>query len=476
MQDSKLVKIFKSLTTEEWKYLRWFVQSNFFNTDPNLLRLFEALAKYHPDFSSKTLTKEMLYNKVFAGQAYHDGKWRNLSSKMTKLMEDYLVWLELEQQETTRQKLLTAAYGRRNLFEQFEKGTNELSEKLEKQGDQSADALRERVLVNRDYFFHALVPKVNNLGRLQSAMDDLDGYYFSEKLRYACEFWVLGNMVTGDHKIRLINEVLSMAVQGMPAPPIYLELYAKIYMLFESNQSLSDFQDAQKLFSEQIGHLVKEDRQFGLRSLLNYAINQANTGQTDFGKVIFELYKLGLTEKILIEEDKISASTFINITSTGSGLKEFTWTAAFICEYESKIDKNVRDETITIGQGFLKFYQKDHTACMQLLMNFSFNDFNNILLAKLILIRCYYELFEKDFSYFNFYVSYSKALEKFIRREKHFPKNRKTMYLNFGAALMKMARLKYDNKLDMHAKEKIKAEFLPKSLILKHWLIAKLEE
>lgn len=475
MQGAKLIKMFKTLTPEECKYLRWFTQSNFFNTDPNLLRLFEALAKHHPAFNAKAMTKEGLFGKVFAGQAFSDAKWRNLVSKMAKVMEDYFVWLELEQQETARQKLLTAAYGRRNLYDLFEKSTDDLSEKLEKQSQQSADALRERVLVQLQYYHHPQTAKVDNLDRVQSAMDDLDHYYFAEKLRLACDLKVLENMVTGAASIRLKDEILGLVGQADGRQFVYLETYTRMFMLLEQPTTMEAFQAAFEFFSGIAGRLSAADRQFGLLHLLNYAINQANKGGAGYRSQVLKLYKLGLEQKVLVQEGKISATTFINIVSYSSALKDFAWTEEFIITYESKLDKIVSNETKTISLGFLSFYKKDHAATIRLLRDFPFEDFNIVLMAKMLLIRCCFELFEEDVTYFNLFISYSKALEKFIKREKLLPGSKKKWYLNFGSALSKLARMKYHHKLDRLAKIKVKGEIEANEMVLKQWLLEKLE-
>ncbi len=474
MEDSKLVKMFKALSPEECKYLRWFVQSNFFNTDPNLLRLYEALAKQCPAFPAKGMTKEGLFGKVFAGQDFQDGKWRNLVSKMTKVMEDYFVWLELEQQELTRQKLLTAAYGRRNLYEQFEKSTNALSEKLEKQSQQSADALRERMLLNLQFYHHPQTAKVNNLGRLQSAMDDLDYYYFAEKLRLACDLKVFENIVVGAAPIRLMDEISMEVGQDAGKRFSYLELYVRILSLHEKPVMIEAFLENFAAFTKFTRLLSSKDLQFGLIHLLNFAINQSNKGRVEFRPIVLKLYKMGLEENILAEDGKISASTFINVVSHGSALKEFAWTEGFIKTYESRLDSSVRNETKTISLGFLSFYKKDHARTIRLLHDFPFEDFNLVLMAKMLLIRSYYELFETDHTYFDLLISYSKALDKFIKREKLLPGAKKNWYLNFVVELSKIARMGYQNRLDRMTEKKLATEIESQEMVLKQWLLDKL--
>ncbi|MBK9016984.1 MAG: hypothetical protein IPM82_24615 [Saprospiraceae bacterium] len=209
------------------------------------------------------MNRESLYEKVFAGQAYNDAKWRNLVFKMNKLTEEYLVWLELQKAETTRQKLLTTAYGNRNLYNRFEKNATELSQKLATQSQKSADAPRERMLASLQFYHHPKL-QVDNLDKLQSAMDDLDHYHFAEKLRLACDLKVAENMVVGASPIRLINEVSGLVKQGELRTLDYLKIYVKVFDLLTQPPTMEAFQTAFVFFTDLEKGLSDADRQFGL--------------------------------------------------------------------------------------------------------------------------------------------------------------------------------------------------------------------
>jgi hypothetical protein len=471
MKETKLVKIFKSLTTEEWKYLRWFVQSNFFNTDPNLLSLYEAFAKHHPNFSSKSLTKEYLYYKVFVGQAYHDGKWRNLASKMNKLLEDYFVWLEMEHEPNTYQMLLTNAYGRRNLFEQFEKSTNELSDKLEKQSEQSLESLRERAQINLHFYHHRHTNKAQQLGRLQAALDDLDHYYFAEKLRLASELKVFENMVTGATPIRLVMEVRNLAVGGTLRQLPYLELYERLLGQLEKEAGLEQFQTTFDFFSGIADRLSTTDKLFGLLQLLNFAINQINKGEGGYRKMVMELYKLGLQEGMVITDGRISENSFVNIVSTGSIQKEYEWVKKFIHDYQEYLEPSIKEEIITLCLGLWHFHQFQFDQAIDLLSNFHFQSMENVLTSKTLLLRCNLLAFQKDSSYYTVFISYANAFDKFVNREKQLSLVRKGWYKNLIHLLLKIAKLKNEGKWEANSWIKIEVQVSEKPMLLKSWVL-----
>lgn len=476
MQDNKLIKIFKSLNHDEFKYLRWFVQSNIFNTDTNLVALFDTLSKHFPNFQAKGMNKESLFAKVFPGQHFNDAKWRNLVSKMNKLAESYLVWLELQSSEFTQQKLLTQAYGRRNLYQLFEKNVIELSAKLENASQLSADAMLERMQVNLQFYHHPKTTKIDNFDKLELAMDDLDHYYFAEKLRLASDIKVFQNMVKDSTNIRLKSEVLQLVEEGELRELIYLKVYSRILKLLEQSPTISVFEFTLDFFIENAPMLSLNDKQFGLLHLLNVAINQANKGEVGYRPLVLKLYKTGLELGVLLTGNTISDTTFINIVSTASGLKEFEWARMFIDEYETYLAAENRQETKAFSLGYLLFFQAEYEGVIQLLTKQSFENFNRLLSSKNLLLRCYFELFLIDITYYTLFVSYAKAFDKFVKREKQLSEVRKEWYKNLISALLVLTKLRYERTWNKHTKSKLLEDVSPKPMYLKSWLLDRIAE
>jgi hypothetical protein len=52
MEKSKVIDIFRTFSPDELKRFRDFVHSPFHNKNKNVIRLFEILKKYYPDFES----------------------------------------------------------------------------------------------------------------------------------------------------------------------------------------------------------------------------------------------------------------------------------------------------------------------------------------------------------------------------------------------------------------------------------------
>lgn len=115
MEKSKVIKIFKTFSGEEFKSFKDFVRSPFHNKNKNVIRLFDILKKQYPDFKSGTIAKEKIFSKLFPGKKYNDVVIRILISDLLKLSESFLSYTEFQKSHLTSLKFLLNELKERNL-------------------------------------------------------------------------------------------------------------------------------------------------------------------------------------------------------------------------------------------------------------------------------------------------------------------------------------------------------------------------
>ena len=90
MENSSLLEILRSFSKEEMKRFTRFVESPYFNTSEATAKLIAEIAKYHPEFESKNLSKEKLFEKVYGSNKFSDNLIRKLVSNLINLSEKFL--------------------------------------------------------------------------------------------------------------------------------------------------------------------------------------------------------------------------------------------------------------------------------------------------------------------------------------------------------------------------------------------------
>ena len=68
MKNTKLIQLLGTFTTAEMNELGKFVRSPFHNESPKMIKLYDALKKYHPDFENKKFTKENIFSMIYSSR------------------------------------------------------------------------------------------------------------------------------------------------------------------------------------------------------------------------------------------------------------------------------------------------------------------------------------------------------------------------------------------------------------------------
>lgn len=69
MKNNNLIQILKTFDAKEIKELGEFVRSEFFNRNQNVIKLYSYLAKCHPDYAAKKVSKEEILKRYSPAQS-----------------------------------------------------------------------------------------------------------------------------------------------------------------------------------------------------------------------------------------------------------------------------------------------------------------------------------------------------------------------------------------------------------------------
>lgn len=266
---------------------------------------------------------------------------------------------------------------------------------------------------------------------IQQLSDDLDVFYAQTKLLYLLEMksrtYILGEQYSLSLDEKLFLQAEDFFRQESPISLIYL----KILQLYELIENKKIFEEAKNLFVQYMETIGKTERSIILLHLLNYCIRWMNKGSQIYVEEALYLYKIGLEFHLLIEGNRIAEMTFSNIVNTGIKCKEFKWTKNFILDYKYFLDEEEKESATLLGLAFLNFAQEDYFLTIDLLINHPFDKPLQVINAKTLLIRAYFEQFLQDDSYFELLIAQTYAFEKYIRRNKEISKEKSSLRLNF---------------------------------------------
>lgn len=464
MQNSKLIILLKSLKPEEIRWLTKFVHSPFYNSNVYVIALFNILKPTYPDFDTKTINKEKIWQKLFPQKKMESGRLRLIMHNLAGLVEEFMVANRLKKQSSLFRSLLNTELGERDMYDFFEKETFRQLQELEASPYRDNQYFKEKKELLMQWYGH---PGTNR----QKQTDIIKELSENQKIHHALEELQL----IFAHNARAIVSS-ELAIKKLPKHTISIaetsnNALIKIYVLLANlQQGAENLDKIINIFSTHLATLRREEKRTIIQILINHSARLYNSGKSKTPQKLLNLYKLGLENDCVLVNDEITEATFQNIIVVGALCEDWDWTNKFIKNYQAKLPNLSREAATAMGQGLLHFYKKEYDRSIEILLDCKFSKLQQEIQSKLILIRCYFEKFVIDNSYYELLFFQIKAFEKYIRRKEAIPTQKIEELLNFTKFLKRIIEKR--NKLE--ALSGLQNQIMTaKNVTLKNWLLEK---
>ncbi|MCB0634134.1 MAG: hypothetical protein R2824_15520 [Saprospiraceae bacterium] len=478
---STTVQLLKALDAGEFKdFARW-LRSSWCSSNQHLITLYRILKKHYPEFSSERLTKQWLYAEIYPGKAYNDKVCRNLLSELSVQIREFLVLKRVRKDPLLFQKTLISEYQNRIKPDWFIKESKKLLDQIEEQQPQNWENRLDCLVLNEQLYFspHTLYRQQKNPGPLEAAAQALEEFYLLGKLRILNERLERRKKFAqqeGKKDQQLDTSFLtSEAVNEIVKNPVFNIYYQRIL-----NRDLSlemQFERSEQLFRSTVDQLPDKDQQILYHYLLNDTARLSQKGNTQILTRMLDLYKFGIDQNLLIYDQKITESTFLNIVSLAAGLKDFDFLEQFIPACLILLPASSIDDAHTWAKAKVALEQDKYEQCIEILKDYSFQGFVFIYRTRFLLLQAFFEQFLRDDTYYPFFKSYCRRTEMNMRNEKRLSQARKTAVIKFTQYIRKMAKWKDDVNATGEQLDRI-VEDLEKERNIqgKFWLKAKLDQ
>lgn len=471
MHDSKLFNLLRGIQHDELHWFQKFLHSPIYNTNKNPIRLYNYLKKHHPDFDSSKLTMERVFDRLFPNERFNRQKLTKIMYELAVLVEEFYVAMRLRNNSFERKKILVEELGERNIYDRFEKESKDLLKKLQSQNYNDSFFFENHFHLEKNLLEHpSTIRQEDAPNSFLELSQNLDNYYFLQKLHLACIIKSAEKIFSIKIKIPFINELIEeikkREINEIPS----LQLYLMVFQLFENMEKDVFFNALLKKYLALRKELSKVDNEAILKYLLNFALFKMNRGKEKYIGKSFQLYEIGLEYGILLKNNGMPTVTFGNIVATGAYLKKFEWTKNFIEQFQTYLDKKVRDEVVRFNLGKLHFQKGDFSTVIELLLNKTFSEVLYQITSRTILLKSYFEIFLKDRTYHDLILTQAEAFEKYLRREKNISKSNRTRSLNFIRYYKKLVGC-FSKKTDLGL---IQSSILKENMLSnKPWLLEK---
>lgn len=466
MNNSSLVKYLKKFNKKDWREMKNFVRSPFFNQREDVIRLFDYLAKALSEATPLAVDKQKAYASTFPKQGFDEQQLRYVMSFLLSLVRQYLSFSIFENDKTGQQINLCKALRQRGLNQYFEKEWKKVKNNQDNRQLQDAHFHYQNYIIYQERYDYITQERRSEDMNLQILTDELTIFYIADILRQSCNILTHQIASQKNYQVKLLEEVLTHVEQNdyshSPAVLIYYHSYKALSQL-EGEQH---FIQLKNLIDTNWQKFSEGEIKYIYLLAINYSIKKLNKGERGYIKEALHLYRSGLENKVLLENGILSNFTYHNILRLGLALKEYDWCSTFLDEYRLFLPLRDRDNTYHFNQAFLFFEKSDYNKAMQLLQNVTFKNVFNNLEARRLLLRSYFELGE-----YQALESLMDSSATYISRQKKLGYH-KTNYLNLIRFIKKLLQLKIHDK---EGKEKLRTEIEQEQAVAERaWLLSKL--
>ncbi|GJM33651.1 MAG: hypothetical protein DHS20C18_26520 [Saprospiraceae bacterium] len=480
MLKSSLIRVINTLSTRERSRFREYVHSPYFNKNEKIRKLCDHVLDLLNANKANALNKPKVYQTIYGKEPFRELRLNNLISDLLQLLYDFLADQHHQEQNLLQKnELLECLLDR------------ELHDLVDRNGRRYRKLLDEYPLRNHEHYFleylyherldsqSLAAGKRGYNEHLQHKSDQLDIYYWSNKLRIACDMASRNVVVNARYDCHYLDDLLENFRQNrfeLQAIPVLQVYYKTHQMITETNDSTHYFA-LKELLAQHNALFPPAELRVLYNYALNYCVKQINFGQHIFHKEILDLYRVLLEKKIIFKNGYLTQWSYINISAAGIRLREFEWTAQFIHNYAPYLLPEVRDNAYTYNLSSLYFEKKDYQAALGRLHEVEFTDAFYHMGAKLIQLKSYYELEETEP-----FFALLEASRQYLSRNRQLSDYQKQSYGNFLKIANRIQKLALKKGIIpaeewQNSYEKLQQQLNdPSPLASKNWLRGVIEE
>lgn len=479
MLNSKLLQIISSLSDKEFKDFEKHLYTNI-DSSSKVGLLFQIIKNHYPNFEESALDKKTVYVKVFGKGPYKDVKVREIMSVLRKYSENFLINLEHNNTEYYNNLALLKQFRKRKLPVLFNQQLKTIENNLEEDNYLNAENYKRLFLLadEKNNFFEQHQIRAHDIS-ISDKNENFDKYFFSGKLQIICELINREKILSSSYNKSLEEEVLAIvsAHKNFHLDTPAVHCYYEIILLLKSNNDEEQFIKSFNTLNKYQKSFKERELKSMFSYLLNYCIDQVNSGLAHFTKRLFDMQKLLLQNRILLEDGILSHISYRNIVSIAIKLKEYNWAEKFIEDYKNHVSEQHKENAFNLSKSNLLYAQNNFSETVYLLNQIEFTDVYYACTAKFTLLKAYFAL--KEWETLDYFVS---SFQLYLKRNKdlslNFKKSSENFLKHFKKILLihKQLDFKEEKKIEKKLQD-LKKNIEDESVIAnKIWLLEELDK
>ncbi len=484
MQNTSFLEIMRTLDKEELKRFDAFLNSPYFNTRSHVIKLFNVIKKYAPDFRDSSFDKEEVWKKISPEKEYNYGILKNIIYDITKLAERFLEVEELNGNESQRMKNLLSKLGDKHLenifmnkYNSFEKNhfkpSKFYSEYFEdyiylKESRHRMEAYNTKL---RSKYINTEISELMILDFAAKFSINYNNMYIEKtefnELPESNFISMFSDRVFNDAELE--DSVIKLS-EGKNRNYKILLVFFKMMKSYLNPQSIEYYFDFKKTLFEYDKYISESALRSLYASLASTLDNCRDTRNMNKNRELFEIISHLVDKNIFLSENgKIIPTLYLLAVKLSGYLKEVDFLEELIKEFLPKLDTDLQNNFNIYSLAFLHFSKNEFDKALEYSNKISIDTFQMKYFLRNLQFIISYE--KDDYDMFQYL---SDSHRHFLAKNKSVSdsyKESNLKFLNYTNSIFKLKESKDKKEIDF-----MKNTLLKDSVVNKQWLLEKIDE
>lgn len=357
----KVLEVLKTFSNDEIKQFNLFLKSPYCNESKRVLKLYNSLIQFYPNFNSNFLTDQNISKIISPSLVYNSSTMKVIFSKLLKAAETFLMFTNIQGKKLEANDFLRSELFKRKLFNLVEFNIRNSEKELESHKE-----------INAYYYLSKfkLATDKSNLNYIEKPQHSKESIHsdiniLTERGKYLIYFFVteiikeydnlitLHNKFSSDSDSNIIfdffeevdfSKIVNFLIQN-PNNKKYSGIFKTYMALLNAFKNLGKeeyYFEYKKQLLKNGNILNMDEKRYHFNRLMKYCIlkRKFNTSATNFDIELFDIYNYILKNEFYKStvSDYIPTELFRNILLLGLILKKYKWTVHFIKKYHKLLN------------------------------------------------------------------------------------------------------------------------------------------
>jgi len=378
------------------------------------LMVFEYMVKFYPAFEPpEKLKMAYAYQKIFKKDFENDRnaqkKMLNTASDLYNWMKDFLIISKALQNPQLQQSIWLSILQERAMDEELSrKATAFYQQTRNTPFEKTADAMPNWIA---GYFYRESLARDNpiiNVNSIQECTETMTSCSEVLRLKMACEIRQV-KKVSDQSPTKKLKQAVDYQQVGLSTVK---DIFEALWQLTDTGEELY-FIRLESLLIQHGQRIDLGELDVIIRYAYNFIADQSRINQEAIHyERMHRLNKIIVAYGVFLKEGHLPSSAFCNIVTVACHAKDLEWASSFIQNNSLVLLEKHRQKAILLAQAIVAFETRNFEHVLSLLEQVEFEAPLDILRAKSLLLRSYYELNSDLY----LILETCTSLENFLRR------------------------------------------------------------